>query len=247
MKIFIRFICALAALTLALSMISCKTDPEQTQFRKDDSIALIMSEMSLSLEDAGDVLELLVECGLDAEIDYIYAETENKEEYFKIWFGLNLMKVYFIDGEIVKIYKNQMLVYPEDTQSLTDTGTEPAPSEILIETTEAPIETDFPTETDGKLDLKLISITDPITPGKKVTVKFLGFPNREYDISVIYTTGESQAAGLEPKLADPYGEIAWTWRVGASVKPGTYTINIRSGNLSYTMKFEVEESDSSAK
>lgn len=77
--------------------------------------------------------------------------------------------------------------------------------------------------------IHLTSITSPISKNKTATLEIIGTPNTEYDISVFYATGESTAKGLEPKMSGDTGKVSWSWKIGASLKPGSYKVVISGG------------------
>ena len=77
--------------------------------------------------------------------------------------------------------------------------------------------------------IQLMSITSPISKNKTATVEIMGAPNTEYSISVFYATGKSTAKGLESKISSGAGNVSWSWKIGASLKPGSYKIIISGG------------------
>lgn len=82
----------------------------------------------------------------------------------------------------------------------------------------------------------------PYTIGRNVTatVKIQASPNTEYKIQVYYTSGPSEAAGLEPKISDGEGIVSWSWKIGGKTAPGTYRIVISGGGQSREYEFTVE-------
>lgn len=131
-------------------------------------------------------------------------------------------------------------VMPEETEpTITEVQTpvteEALPVETLpvgnIETTP---ETDSP-----KAVIELVSITSPISNNKTATVSIKGKPNTEYDINVYYATTISGAKGLENKISDQNGAVSWSWKIGASVKSGSYKIIITDGTEAFETKIQV--------
>jgi micrococcal nuclease len=59
-------------------------------------------------------------------------------------------------------------------------------------------------------------------------------PNISCSITVIYKSGPSKAAGLEPKVSDSKGMVEWTWRVGTRTTPGEWPIAIECGQGNIT-------------
>ncbi len=86
--------------------------------------------------------------------------------------------------------------------------------------------------------LKVVSLTETVSAGKKATVTVKGLPNTEYSITVTYSK-VSEAGGLEPKCTDGEGVVSWTWRVGNKTKQGKYTIEIQSRTEKITLYFNV--------
>jgi len=131
--------------------------------------------------------------------------------------------------------------------SVTDGETEKTPnpeseSDAAV-TTDSPKETEDPEETSENLqdgDIRLISLTSPISPNRTATIDVKGKPNTEYDISVVYSTSESTAKGLENKVSDSYGFVSWSWKIGPSVKTGRYRIKITGGNSVFETYIQVD-------
>ena len=90
-------------------------------------------------------------------------------------------------------------------------------------------------------NIKLVSMTSPVSRGNDVTVSIKGIPNTSYDIDVIYSSGESKATGLEDKTSDNEGNVSWTFKVSSNVKPGTYEVKITGGENSVSYSLEVME------
>ena len=99
-------------------------------------------------------------------------------------------------------------------------------------TTEAPATTttEAPTTTTEarkeELELEIISVTSPVSPGAFATLSARVTPGATCDITVIYKSGPSEAAGLFPKTAGSDGRVSWTWKVGTRTTPGTWDINV---------------------
>ena len=90
-------------------------------------------------------------------------------------------------------------------------------------------------------NINLVSLTSPINRGNDVTVSIKGLPNTNYDIDVIYSSGESKASGLEDKTSDSEGDVSWTFKVSSNVKPGTYEVKITDGENSASYSLEVTD------
>lgn len=102
--------------------------------------------------------------------------------------------------------------------------------------TPPPVVTEAP-----KQVLDILSVTSPVEGGQNATLSAKGKPNTEYDIKVVYSSGESSAKGLENKNSDANGNVSWTWKVGAKTNPGTYTITVKGGGETDTIKITVTE------
>lgn len=91
---------------------------------------------------------------------------------------------------------------------------------------------------EDKITLK--HLTTPVSPGDMATVQILGSPFKQYTIQVLYSSGESEAFGLEEKMSDQLGNVIWTWKVGSSTREGMATIIISDGSTSLTAYMNIE-------
>ncbi|MHB1153181.1 MAG: hypothetical protein ACYCWE_13290 [Eubacteriales bacterium] len=89
--------------------------------------------------------------------------------------------------------------------------------------------------------LSLISITSPVTLGNTASIKIQGCPDTVYDISVHYSSGISSASGLEDKTSDSSGYIEWSWKIGNRTKTGTYKVEIKGGDETFTTDIMITE------
>lgn len=133
-------------------------------------------------------------------------------------------------------------VIPETTVQPAETTT------VLPETTFHPVETTLgPSEisaenpettyvSGGIIQLRL---TSKASINNDATLEILGKPNTKYRISVYYKTKPSQAKGLVEKESDANGYVSWTWRVGASVQPGSYQIQVVGGGETFVTYLNV--------
>ena len=133
-------------------------------------------------------------------------------------------------------------VIPETTVRPAETTT------VLPETTFHPVETTLgPSEisaenpettyvSGGIIQLRL---TSKASINNDDTLEILGKPNTKYRISVYYKTKPSQAKGLVEKESDANGYVSWTWRVGASVQPGSYQIQVVGGGETFVTYLNV--------
>lgn len=112
----------------------------------------------------------------------------------------------------------------------------PVVTEAPKPVTPPPVVTEAP-----KQVLDILSVTSPIKGGQNATLSAKGKPNTAYDIKVVYSSGESSAKGLEDKTSDANGNVSWTWKVGAKTKPGTYTITVKGGGETDTIKITITD------
>ena len=78
-----------------------------------------------------------------------------------------------------------------------------------------------------------------VSAGSNASISIQGSPNTSYSITVVYSSGTSTAAGLEPKTSNASGNVSWTWKVGAKTKAGSYSITISGGGTIKTTSFTV--------
>lgn len=104
--------------------------------------------------------------------------------------------------------------------------------------TQAPDTSDSTSE-QGSGVLSLVSVTSPVHHGSRATLCVRGEAGVLYSIQVFYSSAASTASGLEPQTADADGLAQWSWRVGASTKPGEYRIVVSGGNDTLEIKFSV--------
>ena len=228
-----RSLAILLSILMLVSLVACKKTADKASAGDfEASVSAIMDGMNLSREEAVAMLEILSSLGADERIEAIYSATDGDGlKYYKVWFGLHLMSVYLDGGNVASVYKFGEMVYPR----LPD-------NEPNEEEDEEPIE---PNEKEESIELnaQLVSITSPIKAGKEATIELISIPNAEHEITVKYTSGASTAKGLEPKFSDADGKISWTWHVRANVRPGEYTIVIRSGEATYKTTIVIEEAE----
>ena len=81
-------------------------------------------------------------------------------------------------------------------------------------------------ETSNSSTIKLTSISSNVSPGDTAHISVTAKPNTEYSISVEYSSGYSEAEGLENKTTDSAGRVSWSWKVGTNTYSGEYPITI---------------------
>ena len=229
MTLFKRIFSIILSSILILSLPSCKAKPVTEETSKvETTVSLISERLDVAREDAITILEALSACGLDEQIDEIYTATDDDgNTFYKIWFGLNLLSVYLDGSSVERIFKHGEQIYPK--------------IEIADEETSSEDDEDPKIPEPPELALELVSLTTPVKAGKSATIEVIAEPNTKYSITVRYSSGPSSAKGLEPATSDESGRVSWTWKVSANVKPGEYTIEIKSGNAVYKTTFVVEE------
>lgn len=79
-----------------------------------------------------------------------------------------------------------------------------------------------------------------VSPGQNASVSVKTSPGARGTIQVIYNSGPSTAAGLDPKTADGNGNITWVWKVGTRTAPGDYPVNITVGGKSINQTLHVQ-------
>lgn len=126
---------------------------------------------------------------------------------------------------------------PTDSQPPAGSASDPADDPIPPQPNVPPPTGD---KENGEKTLKIISLTTPLQAGKKATLVACGVAGEVYDISVRYASGESTAQGLEPQIADPNGELRWSFRVAARVAAGEYPVTVSGGGETITVALVVE-------
>ena len=92
---------------------------------------------------------------------------------------------------------------------------------------------------DSASTVDIVNVTSPVIAGDRAVLNAKVAPDAMAEIDVIYKSGSSRAAGLEPKRANANGEVSWTWTVGSNTSAGKWTIVVSSGATSARTEFEV--------
>ena len=90
--------------------------------------------------------------------------------------------------------------------------------------------------------LSLVAFPAVVLRNEAVTLEVSGKPDTEYRIHVYYTSGESAAEGLEPKISDSMGHVSWSWQIGGKTRPGSFHIDITGGDELLRIPLTVGES-----
>lgn len=80
-----------------------------------DSVENLTKEMEITVDEANKIFEILIECGIDEEINYVFAE----DDYYDVWAGLKKMQVYLTDNGLVeKVFESNEQIYPQIKSNL---------------------------------------------------------------------------------------------------------------------------------
>jgi hypothetical protein len=93
-------------------------------------------------------------------------------------------------------------------------------------------------DTSPNLTLNIVSVTSPVNAGAIATLRVITSPEALCEIAVYYKSGLSSAAGLEPKKADAFGNVSWSWKVGTRTTPGNWRIVVISSSGGKTVSQE---------
>lgn len=85
--------------------------------------------------------------------------------------------------------------------------------------------------------IELKTIYSNVSPGKKAKIMIRGDIDTNYMISVRYSSGTSNADGLEDKTTNEYGYVSWEWKVGNNTNSGKYPITITNKKTFYSETF----------
>ena len=89
-------------------------------------------------------------------------------------------------------------------------------------------------------NISLVSISNQVIAGSNANIKIKGLQKKIYSISVYYSSGESEANGLEDKISDADGYVSWTWKVGAKTAIGEYKIFVSGEGERFETSFSVK-------
>jgi len=80
----------------------------------------------------------------------------------------------------------------------------------------------------GSVAISLGGLTSPVRRGAGRGPHHQDHPGSGLHITVKYKSGPSHAAGLDPQTAGDDGTVTWSWKVGSSTTPGTWSIVVTS-------------------
>lgn len=80
----------------------------------DDSVQKLKNSMNISDKQADKMFGILLQCGIDSEITYLFKYTDSYSgTYYKIWCGLNCLEIYLENDEVDKIIKDKDIIYSD--------------------------------------------------------------------------------------------------------------------------------------
>ena len=112
--------------------------------------------------------------------------------------------------------------------------------ELTAEPTEEPTKEPTTEPTIEPSTIELISMTTPVQRNSNAFVEVKGIPDTKYTINVYYSSGVSNADGLEEKTSDLDGVISWEWKIGGQTGKGDYFLRVTGGGTSLRVDFSVE-------
>jgi hypothetical protein len=74
--------------------------------------------------------------------------------------------------------------------------------------------------------VRKVAFTAVVSPNDYARLEVRVSPRARCSITVIYSTGESEARGLRRKTG---GLIVWRWKVGSTTNPGRWPVRIDCG------------------
>ena len=76
------------------------------------------------------------------------------------------------------------------------------------------------------LAIRFVSVSPSVRLGSPARVEVATIPGAICDIEVRSPGGVVRTAGIRPKKAFDSGRIVWTWRVGRTMRPGTWMVAV---------------------
>lgn len=130
---------------------------------------------------------------------------------------------------------------PAETQAPTDPPATDSPTQAPA--TQAPVTqpTAAPLPPATQAEIRLLSVTSPVGRNETAALRIQGTPGTEYAIAVYYSSGPSEADGLENKVSGSDGVVEWSWKVGQSTKTGEHRIVISGGGQTLETSFTTTE------
>lgn len=164
------------------------------------SAAKLRNEIELSQEQANAAFKILVRCGMDKEVNYIFDHTDAEgKDYYEVYYGTKSFDVYFKDGAIETVKQYSKVLYPESHESAnegtTSGETATASGTSITEAAEAETATKKTIATEGKSSIKeqTTKRPQPITTEKATEKKYTVILNTK---THVYHTKECRSVGL---------------------------------------------------
>lgn len=79
---------------------------------------------------------------------------------------------------------------------------------------------------DGIPDRSHVSVAGPVSPGDTATATVRTAAGSTCTITVRYSSGPSEARGLDPATADEDGTVSWSWLVGINTTSGNWPVDV---------------------
>lgn len=77
--------------------------------------------------------------------------------------------------------------------------------------------------------VQFVAVRSPVPHGGQGLVGIHTSSTTYCTITVVYKSGPSHATGLEPRISDSKGNIAWVWKIGTRTTPGIWPIIVECG------------------
>lgn len=125
-----KAVCLLLAIVLCFLFVGCEETTVETNAELESqygyytaSAKKLMDELQLTQEQADAAFKILVQCGMDKEVNYIFDDTNAEgKDYHEIYYGTKSFDVYFKDGAIETVKQYNKVLYPEGvTEASTST------------------------------------------------------------------------------------------------------------------------------
>lgn len=130
----------------------------------------------------------------------------------------------------------------ETTTAISTEKTSITTSETTAKTEKKQTSSEFDNEyLSSNGTILLVDMTSLVYNNNMASLTIQGKPNTEYSIFVYYSSGTSEADGLERKTSDSNGYVTWEWKVGPRTKAGSHRIVISDASDSLTVYFTTEK------
>lgn len=131
----------------------------------------IMDELQLTQEQADAAFKILVQCGMDKEVNYIFDDTDAEgKDYYEVYYGTKSFDVYFKDGAIETVKQYNKVLYPEGVTE-ANTSTEKTTIETSAPATRPASETETLTKKTTPIEGKTSTKESATKKQKPTTTK----------------------------------------------------------------------------